>query len=515
MPNVPQHLGFVTKSGDFISTGLLDTFATKATNNQTRGLTDAFAKNAYSAQGLVEPRYAPNLLAGFLELNTYHARCCKTKARDTAGLGFVFTPIVDKPSDAQKDELQKFIDQQTTPLGVTLDRACQDFEATGYAVLELVKENLDPKGKPAYINHLPSHTMRLHKEEKKWAQKRGNKIRWFKDVRSDQPVHKDTGIVGNATGEDRASEVMYWINYSSTSEIYGVPDFMPALRAIQGDLSAQEFNIAFFDNYGVPAYAVFVTGDFDPEEHWIDPEDESLGKTSVTQEIQKHFQEMSRKPHSTLVITLPTRTGVNGGSSDGDIKVTFEKLAVEVQDGSFRMYRQDNRDEVLAAHGVPPYRIGIAETGSLGGSTARESTEVYKMSVVEPRQQVIQDLLNRWVVRPLGITDFMLELAEIDTRDEEHEMNLTIMLTQAGAMTKTELREHWADRFGLDLTVELEDEEPIPPELEAAVEGFKRSLEAMKPELPVFKPTRRKAIDVTPEDAQRYLKTVATNGHRV
>ena len=73
-------------------------------------------------------------------------------------------------------------------------------------------------------------------------------------------------------------------------------------------------------------------------------------------------------------------------------------MSTDVKEASFRLFRKDNRDEVMIAHGVPGYRIGIIETGSLGGSTARESTEIYKRSVIDPRQVIIEETINQEII---------------------------------------------------------------------------------------------------------------------
>jgi len=37
-----------------------------------------------------------------------------------------------------------------------------DYEAVGYAALEMVRENDDPEGKPVLLAHVPVHTLRVH-----------------------------------------------------------------------------------------------------------------------------------------------------------------------------------------------------------------------------------------------------------------------------------------------------------------------------------------------------------------
>jgi len=48
---------------------------------------------------------------------------------------------------------------------------------------------------------------------------------------------------------------------------------------------------------------------------------------------------------------VPTMEG------QGEVNIEFKPLSTEVKEASFRLFRQDNRDEILAAHGVPPYRM--------------------------------------------------------------------------------------------------------------------------------------------------------------
>ncbi|SDW16985.1 hypothetical protein SAMN05444487_101430 [Marininema mesophilum] len=65
---------------------------------------------------------------------------------------------------------------------------------------------------------------------------------------------------------------------------------VPALGAILGDKQREEYNIDFFENFGVPAYAVTVTG--------TELDDE------VVQQIKQYFQkDLKEHRHSTLVLT--------------------------------------------------------------------------------------------------------------------------------------------------------------------------------------------------------------------
>lgn len=458
-----RHFGFVTKQGSFVESDVLGRYTTKSESKQ---ISDRF-ENQYGDMGLVEPLYNPESLAQLLEMNTYHYRASKTKARDTAGLGWSIESTEETQPGATKaiwravkafiartrrhtgkqtaahDQLVAFFRGLSPPLPILLDRAQLDYESVGWGALELVRQDYAADGPLSTIAHVPAHTLRVHKDGNRYAQIRGARKRWFKAAGEDIDVDQDNGRVhpkGSLDAEQRATEIIWWQNYTPRSDFYGLPDIMPALGALHGDLARRDFNIAFFDNFGVPAYAVFITGDFDEGE--IDPD---TGKSQLEEAIEEHFRELAKHPHSVLVMTIPTL-------SDGqNVKVEFVPLAVQIKEVSFRLYRQDNRDEILAAHGVPPYRAGIAETGSLGGSTAQESTEIYKTSVIEPRQTVLEDLINRYIIQgAFDITDWLFRLANIDNDDEMHEADLLGKLDDHGAVWPDEIREHFTDRFGLD-----------------------------------------------------------------
>jgi len=66
----------------------------------------------------------------------------------------------------------------------------------------------------------------------------------------------------------------------------------------------------------------------------------------------------SSNAHKTLVLELPT-----GGS------LTWKPLSVDVKEGSFNLYYKQSRDEVLSSYKMPPYRIGISETGPVSKDT--------------------------------------------------------------------------------------------------------------------------------------------------
>lgn len=282
----------------------------------------------------------------------------------------------------------------------------------------------------------------------RFVQKRGGETRYFKAFGYDQDVNMTTGELAplnSLPAEQQANEIIYWMDYTPRSDYYGLPDIIPSIPTIYGDLSRQKYNIAFFRNYGVPAYAIFITGDFEDQEI-LDDNGKPTGQTVMKKAIQDHFNTIAKNPHAPMAIVVPT-----GDNPDAKVEVKFQALSVETKEASFRLYRTDNRDEVIAAHAVPPYRIGIAETGSLGGSTAEESTEIYKASVIKPRQTTIEELFNYAIIQKgFEVEDWKLKLVEIDTKDEEAELNKAKAMFLMGAITPNQLINVFGDGWGLE-----------------------------------------------------------------
>ena len=55
-------------------------------------------------------------------------------------------------------ELDSFFSELPETCSQILDKLMLDYEAVGYAALEMVRENDDPEGKPVLLAHVPVHT---------------------------------------------------------------------------------------------------------------------------------------------------------------------------------------------------------------------------------------------------------------------------------------------------------------------------------------------------------------------
>jgi len=325
----------------------------------------------YDKTGAKEPPYGLEALALFLEISTWHYRAVKSKAISTAGLGyeFVVPEGVDKPDEENKRRLKNFFDHPNSEQtwGEILENVLTDFEALGNGYFEIVRNRLG-SGPPKEIYHVPAVTMRVRKDKKGFIQKRNAKMVYFRNFGSD-PAHRDSFDPRDKdkTRKRLLNEIIHLKNYHPRSSYYGLPDFLPALRALVGNKKAGDFNISFFENNAVPQYAIIVKGG-------------ELAR-GTRKRIEEYFREhIKGQAHKTLILEVVQDEGEK-------VEVEIKPLAVAIKDASFRMFRDDNAEEIRVAHGVPGRLIGLTEKGGLGG--AGEGTtqqEIFKYHVIEPKQ---------------------------------------------------------------------------------------------------------------------------------
>lgn len=387
------------------------------------------------------------------------------------------------PYDAEHKALKEQIEDYEEPISETLYKVWLDFESMGFGAFEIVREGNDPKGQITDLVHIPSETIRKHRSGKKYKQKIGNNEVWYKDVTLKSELDYETGLIlkqdgkgldetlmgpedkpksvedeaiarggkdqpgfadswlrglGDLDEDDKRATEVVWLEQPD-----GVPDIVPAIPALYGDQSREEYNISFFENYGVPSMMLLITGDYDPGK-----EDEH-GVTEMEHFLEERLSELIESPFSNLVVSIPTTQQI-GQDGVPAVSITAVPMSPQVNDASFRLYRQDNRDEVLTANQVDPYRAQVIVMGQLGGGTAEESTEIYKSSTLTPKQSMLEHRLNRYVIRDQNSNqNSKIEFSRLDNRDSTREIEIAATLFSNGAITPNELIENFREVFDL------------------------------------------------------------------
>ena len=401
---------------------------------------------------VLEPRYNPYDLVKLLDLYTYHAACVDAVAVDTTGVNYTLKPVEGvEPVDAERIRFMDVLERSKPSINTHLQRMVYDRRAIGYGALEIIRDTTS-KSDIKRLKHIPAHTLRRHSDLKRVVHLTpGGKRVWFviygknyDENNNPVDVHADTGAFhpyNSLAPHERANELLWTMEYAPGTDYYGRPPIISALGSIKGDISAVKYNNSFFDNYGMPKFAITVTGDF--ADYDVDPQDPDYDITQTLRyKIGQQIKEVIKNPHSAICITIPSE------GEEGNVELKITPLSVQTEEGHFRMFRKDTRDEVLHAHHVDPSRLGIFDSGNLNGTNSDNTRNAYKYGTIAPIKSEVEDLVNR-IGDELECTSWTFSIEEVSPVDYTKDLALAEFLFGRAAMTPRELIENFGAKFGL------------------------------------------------------------------
>ncbi len=397
-------------------------------------------RDEYLTGEVIEPPLPPEHLLALVEQNAIHAACIAAKAYDAVGRGWLLEPEVSGETGGageigEMGQLggQPNIESLTADLRVRLEaltpdlsfsellfQAAYEREAIGWSAWEVVR-NAD--GSIGALYPVPAHTIRATRDPELWCQGVGLKRRYFVTFGSERVVDPRTGRDDPMLSPDeRASELLLFRGYSPRSAEYGVPLWVAAAPAIVELAAIREYNISWFASGGMADRLLHVQA--------ADP----ATAEAISAAIREQFQAAKGIGHTTVF---------SAGTPDVAIDVKLLSPAAEGRrDGQFSQRREDLIREVLMAHAVPPYRIGWAELGGLGGNAAREMLRSYKQDAVQPIQTLIEDRLNQTLFGPKGLDlrGVRWRFAPLSWDETELNLDLAVRAVEAGILSPNEGR---------------------------------------------------------------------------
>jgi len=403
-------------------------------------------------QSILEPKYSPYYLVQLLDLYTYHSSCVEAVSVDSTGISYTLKPVENvEPVEAEKDRLEEVLNNSTPSINTNLQRMVYDRRSIGYGAIEVIRESTS-KSDIKRLKHIPAHTLRRHTDLKRVVQVINGKKVWFVIYGKNYDkegnlcdIDADDGSFhpyNTLPPERKANELLWTMEYAPGTDYYGRPPIISCLGSIKGDISAVRYNYSFFENYGMPKFAITVTGDF--ADYDVDPEDEEYDYTKTLKyRISQQIREVIKNPHSAICITIPSE----GEEGNVDLKIT--PLSVQTEEGHFRMYRKDTRDEVIHSHHVDPSRLGIYDAGSLNGTNSDNTMASYKYGTIAPIKAECEALINQ-IAKELEVTSWRFSIEDVAPIDYNDDLKLADFLFARGAMTIQDLIDNFGAKFGLD-----------------------------------------------------------------
>ncbi len=329
-----------------------------------------------------------------------HAACLEAKVTCSVGLGI---SIPEGDTDTAQQRL-KIVNQDGQSFREVIERVALDFETTGNGWLEVVRGK---GGRVEELYHCPVQRV--------LRRPRGSATAYY--YLPENGAKKP--IPAFSKDERDPWALLHFMRYTGDSLYYGLPTWRGCAEDIELDYYATLYNRNFFINAGIPDMAIIVEGgEFDEETEQV-----------VTTFFQNNFKGLQNS-HRTLFLPV-----------NENVKVRFEKLAVDQKnkDASFTSLRQQCRDNILSAHGVPPRLLSVVQSGSLGGSGEGHSQlKIFKELVIESRQAMFEEKLAP-VLDSMGLPPVMFD--KMDTDLMESNSVYYPAMTQAGIMTVKEARE--------------------------------------------------------------------------
>lgn len=316
-------------------------------------------------QLLLSPPYDTGALALLYDMNAYHKRCCLVKAGITTRLGFSLTNPRDPKAEADEDyaRAEEFVNNYIEEL----HNFQLDDEIFGNSYLEIVRNN---KGEVAEIYHIPAKDTHLIIENKK---------RYLRT--NVAGTHIDyipyMGTSYQKDSKDR-HEYIHRKNYNPVNRYYGTPDYSGAIGAIYLDDSAKTFNTNRFSD-PVPETLIALAG----------MADDDATEKAITNFFTNNFGDSAKAGRKALLLQFEEMVG---GLKE---KLHIEKLERENKDASFRGMRQDNREEIVSAHGLSPRLVGLESISRLGGGgEVREQLKLMNEIIFIPRKRTLARIIN-------------------------------------------------------------------------------------------------------------------------
>ena len=329
------------------------------------------SRDSINTNGTIDPFINFDELLQFYYFNVYHQRSIKIKA---ALLSQVEETTLDKhlpQNEFVKDFLYGF---------------CCDLEIYGNAFLEKSGTISDFN-----LYHILGYQGRLNRQKEIFQ------------ITSDDDALKMEGY-----------HLKY---YSPSGKYYGEPDYLTALEQILTTKSADRYNTSFFENGAKPGFAVI-----------FENSSPNAQQIATFKQFFSNNYKGKENAHKTLLLhTGKTKEG------ESPAKVKLEKLD-NIEDMSFEKLKNVNRNDIIAAHGVPPRLAGIVTAGQLGGGTELiDQLHAFNEIVMKPKIKTIEGFFEN-----IGIKH---KVKELDVTNFKDDSSLIANLVKTQILTGEEAKE--------------------------------------------------------------------------
>lgn len=422
----------------------------------------------YEDGAVLEPLYNPEQLTRLSENSDILQQCIDAYKTNIVGFGVDFDYDVDV--DKQNEGIQEALDKEWSryenffkycnfdeSYTEIMKKVVDDRERIGWGTLEVIEDAI---GRPAGLEHIPAHKVRLCKRERKaimvktmvpndngqmieitimkkfrkFVQIVDSQKVYFKEFGDPRTLNCKTGLYDeNTPDEDKATSIMFFNIYCPYTP-YGLPRYIGQLLNIQGNRKAEELNYTYFlDGRHMPMAIIVENG-------------------KLTDDSIKNISDSKgdKARHKYLILEAE---GVEKAVTIGDdedkskVGIRLEKLAEMLEkDGLFQDYCKNNRDKIRSAFRLHPIYTG--ESQDYTRATADTARQVTEEQVFQPEREDIAFKFNNTLKRVLEINQVSMKFVAPTISDKAEIATAITPYVQAGAASPNMLIDALGDLLG-------------------------------------------------------------------
>jgi len=433
------------------------------------------AKNPKAA--VIAPPFDMIFLGRLIQNNNALGQCIAAMEVNIDGTGYEVELADDTAETDEEDEtgegIKDFFDEVFPGESfITLRRRLRvDLESVGNAYIEVLRS---VKGDITFLKCLPAASVRIIRlddpvpvtreverfgevdtitmmmRERRFVQKFGSRLVYFKEFGSSRDLDKLTGLWAEEgvtlPALQKGTELIHLTTNTLFGTPYGIPRWIPQVPSVLGSRKAEELNLDFFNAGGLPPALIMIQGGSMVEE--------------VRKQLQSYLTGKGNSKHRAAIIETFSTSG-SLDSASGGVRVTVERFGSERQnDSMFENYDAKCEKRVRASFRLPPLFVGRAEEYNF--ATAFASYAVAEAQVFQPERTEFDEMINVTIMKeiapdyifrslPLNIKDVTNQLKGLDMVKEQ--VDGSMLVTAVNEIVDTNLK----PKEGVD------DPEPTDP----------------------------------------------------
>jgi PBSX family phage portal protein len=384
-------------------------------------------------QGIVQPPYNLRTLDRLSQENNALGPCIEAVVTNIVQTGYKFeSHDSEAEDDADETNIQALKDFFAEPWpGQSWSEirrlVRRDMERTGNGYLEILRNAQD---KIVMFRHVDAKMMRLlrlddavpvdvtvnrqgidqtvtvMKRERRYCQLvNGVSLMYFREFGATRDLNKKTAV-WRPKGQRlpaamRATEIMHFTVLPDAHTPYGIPRWVNQTPSVLGSRKAEEFNLEFFDNGGVPPVMVFLQG--------------GTLQAETRRALEQRLSGEAKKNNRVQVFEVEPA----GGSLNQPVptaRVTVERFGSERQsDSMFEKYDERCEERIRRAFRLPPIFVGQSKDYNF--ATAFASYTVAEAQVFKPERDAEDTMITMRLLPALGFQGYKIRSLPLSIED--------------------------------------------------------------------------------------------------